>query len=161
MPRTPHEPLFEVRRSGIHGKGGFALRRIRKGQRIIEYVGERISPEEGDRRYPDVGQRHYHTFLFAVDDHTCIDAGKRGNAARFINHSCDPNCQAVDEGGRIFIEALHNIQPGVELMYDYSMIGKTPQTQADRERYFCHCGAANCRGTMLRIEKPRGRRKRV
>lgn len=125
------------------------MRRIRKGTRIVEYVGERVPHSVGDQRYPDVGQRHYHTFLFAVDDEICIDAGRQGNDARFINHSCDPNCQAVDDGGRIFIEALRNIQPGAELTYDYSLVGPRPRTKADKARYACFCGSENCRGTML------------
>ena len=83
----------------------------------------------------------------------CIDAGVHGNDARFINHSCDPNCQAIEEEDRIFIEAIRNIQPGAELNYDYAMSGTMPRTKAERELYACRCGAANCRGIMLAPRK--------
>jgi len=84
------KPFFEVRDSPIHGLGGFATQRIRKGTRIIEYTGERITSEEGDRRYDDNRSEHPHVLLFVVDRHIVIDAGAGGNEARFINHSCEP-----------------------------------------------------------------------
>lgn len=143
MPRP-----FQVRSSKIHGKGVFATRRIPKGTRLIEYRGERISWEEADRRYDDDIQPH-HTFLFAVDDETVIDGGSRGNDARWINHSCDPNCEAVDEDGRIYIEAIRDIEPGEELTYDYSYILDEPHTAKVKARYPCHCGSPRCRGTIL------------
>jgi len=143
MPRP-----FQVRRSKIHGKGVFATRRIPKGTRLIEYKGERISWEEADRRYDDDIQPH-HTFLFAVDDKTVIDGGRYGNDARWINHSCDPNCEAVDEDGRIFIETIRDIEPGEELTYDYSYILDEPHTAAVKARYPCRCGSPKCRGTIL------------
>src|SRR5690606_23722497 len=143
MPRP-----FEVRRSKIHGKGVFATRRIPKGTRLIEYKGERITWEEADRRYDDSIQPH-HTFLFAVDDKTVIDGGRYGNDARWINHSCDPNCEAVEEDGRIFIETIRDIEPGEELTYDYSYILDEPHTAAVKARYPCYCGSPKCRGTIL------------
>ena len=139
---------FVVKKSPIHGKGVFATRRIPKGTRLIEYKGERISWEEADRRYDDSIQPH-HTFLFAVDDKVVIDAGVRGNDARWINHSCDPNCEAVDEDGRIFIETIRDIEPGEELTYDYSYILDEPHTAAVKARYPCYCGSPKCRGTIL------------
>lgn len=152
-------PLFVVRGSPIQGRGAFAVRRIRKGQRIIEYVGERITQEEADRRYDDDKMDRHHTFLFAVDDDVIIDAAVKGNDARFINHSCDPNCQAVDEDGRIFIEAIRNIQPGVELAYDYRY-ERDPDDGPKREAlYPCRCGTARCRGTLLAPPKRRRKKK--
>ncbi len=139
---------FEIRNSSIAGLGAFAVRRIRKGQRIMEYVGERISCEEASRRYDDEQMNQHHTFLFEIDDDTMIDAAVKGNEARFINHSCDPNCEAVDEDGRIFIEAIRNIQPGVELAYDYQFESAEPRAEA-LKRYPCSCGAATCRGTIV------------
>jgi SET domain-containing protein len=148
--------LFEIRRSPIQGVGAFAVRRIRKGARVIEYTGERISPEEADRRYDDDAMERHHTFLFTVDDDTVVDAAVGGNDARFINHSCDPNCEAVIEDGRIWIEAIRTIEPGQELVYDYQYERSGPFRAAWRELYACHCGAPSCRGTIL---KPRSRRK--
>ena len=148
---------IEVRRSGIQGKGVFAARRIRKGQRIIEYTGEIIDLAEEDRRYDDETMSRHHTFLFKIDEEYTIDATRRGSKARFINHSCDPNCEAVWEDRRIYIEAIKNIQPGVELVYDYAYEHDGPMTRKDREFYKCCCGATNCRGTIL---KPRRRSRR-
>ncbi|HEY3258538.1 MAG TPA: SET domain-containing protein-lysine N-methyltransferase, partial [Gemmatimonadaceae bacterium] len=87
--------LYEIRRSGIQGRGVFARTRIRPGQRIIEYTGERISNAEADRRYDDETMRRHHTFLFTLDRKRVVDGNSGGNDARLINHSCDPNCEAV------------------------------------------------------------------
>ena len=143
------QPLIKVRNSRIHGRGVFAARRIRKGTRIIEYVGERMSHEEADKRYEDSDPNDNHTFLFIVDKKTVIDAGVGGNAARFINHSCDGNCESVIEKGRVWIEATRTIQPGQELGYDYE-IGREPDDPDDVDEIFaCRCGSPKCRGTML------------
>src|SRR5271155_859453 len=85
-------PLYRVRRSRVHGRGVFAARRIRKGTRVVEYLGERISHKEADRRYELKEENDNHTFLFIVDRGVIIDAGVAGNEARYINHGCDPNC---------------------------------------------------------------------
>jgi hypothetical protein len=147
---------FTVRESDIQGLGGFALRWIEAGERIVEYVGERISHDEADVRYDDDDGKRHHTFLFTVDDDTVIDAAVDGNEARFINHSCDPNCEAVDRRGRIFIESLRDIAPGEELFYDYNFELDEPITPALKKRYPCHCGAPNCRGTILVEESESG-----
>src|SRR5512142_1594416 len=94
--------LFEVRSSAIQGLGAFAAAPIRKGTRIVEYLGERISPDEADRRYDDDASEHPRVLLFTVDSKTVIDAGVGGNEAQFINHSCEPNCAAVTIKKRIF-----------------------------------------------------------
>ena len=141
--------MLRVRRSRLHGRGAFALRRIRKGTRIIEYLGERISHREADRRYSDKDVNDNHTFLFIIDRSTVIDGGARGNAARFINHSCDPNCESVIDDRRVFIEAIRTIQPGEELTYDYQ-IGRDKEDPPNVDEIFaCRCGASSCRGTML------------
>jgi hypothetical protein len=147
--RTADEnPYVVVRNSRIHGRGVYAARRIRKGTRIIEYVGDRISHDEADARYdarPDDG----HTFLFVVDDELCIDAGIGGNAARFINHKCDANCETIIEDRRVFIEAIRTIQPGEELGYDYQLTWESTDDPEELALYRCLCGAGECRGTML------------
>jgi SET domain-containing protein len=140
---------FEVRRSSIQGRGVFATRDIRKGEEVVEYKGEHIDDAEADKRYPfDENERH-HTFLFQLDDGSIIDAGVRGNAAKYINHSCDPNCEAVEYDGRIFIEALKNIKKGEELVYDYHFILEEPHNAANKKLYPCNCGSKKCRGTIL------------
>jgi SET domain-containing protein len=141
---------FEIRSSPIQGDGAFATERIPAGTRLIEYAGERLTPAEADARYPDDDARdRHHTFLFAIDDEIVIDAAVDGNEARFINHSCDPNCDAVIDDGRIWIETLRDIEPGEELAYDYAYVLQERHSPAAKRRYPCHCGAATCRGTIL------------
>jgi uncharacterized protein len=142
-------PLFKVRRSRVHGRGVFALRRIRKGTRIVEYLGERISHRVADRRYDDHDENDNHTFLFSVDRGLVIDAGVDGNDARFINHSCEPNCESVIEQRRVFIDALREISPGEELSYDYQIGRERGDPPNIDEIYACRCGSKECRGTML------------
>jgi len=155
-------PFFKVRRSRVHGRGAFATRRIRKGTRIIEYLGDRVSHKEADRRYEAKTTDDSHTFLFIVDRGIVIDGGSNGNEARFINHGCDPNCESVTENRRVYIEALRTIRPGEELTYDYS-IGRDKDDPPDVDEVFaCRCGAADCRGTMLwpaKRPQPRQRRR--
>ncbi|MCY1076092.1 SET domain-containing protein [Archangium lansingense] len=140
---------FELRPSAIQGQGAFATRLIRKGSRIIEYVGERISQAVADERYDDTAMSRHHTFLFNVDEDTVIDAAHEGNDARFINHSCAPNCQAFLEGDRIYIYALRDIGVGEELSYDYSYDRTEDMGPEEEALYTCRCGAATCRGTIL------------
>jgi len=142
-------PLYVVRRSGIHGRGVFAARDIPKGARILEYRGVRISYDRAAELYSEDEDQPTHTFLFEIDDDTVIDAGQRGNAARWINHSCAPNCEAVDEGGRIYIEAIRRIRADEELGYDYNITLEERHTAAERRRWACLCGARICRGTLL------------
>ena len=152
-------PLFEVRHSRVHGYGVFALRRIRKGTNIVEYLGERVSHDCANARYEHKDPKDGHTFLFTVDAKTVIDAGINGNEARFVNHGCDPNCQTVDIGKRIFIEATRTIRPGEELAYDYR-IQRDDDDPADVDVIFaCHCGAENCRGSMLEARKKKRAKK--
>ena len=141
--------FFKVKTSRIEGRGAFAVRFIRKGTRIIEYVGQRITSDIADARYDDTRSQPHHTFLFALDDDTAIDAAYEGNDARFINHACEPNCEAVMEGDRVFIEALKSIRIGEELVYDYRYVVDPDFDLAElRATYPCRCGAETCRGTI-------------
>jgi SET domain-containing protein len=162
MSKNGREPLYVVRNSGIHGRGVFAARRIRKGTRIVEYTGERISDKEADRRYDDTRMKRHHTFLFTLDSRTVIDGAidRGGGDASYINHSCDPNCEAVITGKRIFIHALRGIEPGAELAYDYQY-ERTGNNDAKLEKfYFCKCGAPNCRGSIMKPAKKKRSRAR-
>jgi len=147
--------LYEIRESEIQGRGVFAARRIRPGQRIIEYAGERISNKDADGRYDDDNMDRHHTFLFTLDKKTVVDGNRLGNDSRFINHSCDPNCEAVIEDGEIWIYALRNIQRGVELAYDYQY--ERTRDPGDEKLYVCKCGSSKCRGSIMK--PPRERRK--
>lgn len=133
----------------MQGLGAFATDVIPAGTRLIEYAGQRITPAAADARYPDVEGERHHTYLFAIDDDVVIDAAFDGNDARFINHSCDPNCDAVVEDGRIWIETIREVQVGEELAYDYAYILPERHTSKAKKRYPCSCGAATCRGTIL------------
>lgn len=152
---------IKVRNSKIHGKGVFAAKRIPKGTRVIEYLGDRISHEVADARYDDHDPNDNHTFLFIVDSKTVIDAGVGGNAARFINHSCDGNCESVIEDRRVFIETTRVVEKGEELGYDYE-IGREKDDPLNVDEIFaCHCGSPKCRGTMLWPPKDPRRKKKA
>ena len=149
-PQASNEPRAEsrngarriqVRRSGVHGKGVFALVDIPRGARIIEYVGEVISWDEAQRRHPHDPQDRNHTFYFHIDDRRVIDASVSGNAARWINHACTPNCEADEIDGRVFVSALTDIAPGEELFYDYGLVIDERYTKKLKEQFACRCGS--------------------
>ena len=140
---------IQVRRSGVHGKGVFAVAPIAKGEVIIEYKGEVISWDEALRRHPHDPKDPNHTFYFSLDSGDAIDAKHGGNAARWINHACKPNCEADETDGRVFIKALRALKPGEELFYDYGLSIDAPYTAKLKKEYECRCGAKSCRGTML------------
>jgi len=140
---------IQTRRSGVHGKGVFAVQDIAAGETIIEYRGEIITWLQAQERHPHDPSQPNHTFYFHVQDDVVIDATYRGNSARWINHSCAPNCYTDERKGRIYIVALRNIRAGEELSYDYGLMVQERYTKALKAEYACHCGAATCRGTML------------
>jgi hypothetical protein len=161
-PRPPRSPRgkegpvnewFELRRSPIQGLGAFAIKDVPKGTRLIEYSGERISNKEADDRYDDEAMRRHHTFLFILTSRTVIDAAYGGNESRFINHSCDPNCETLIERGRIWIESIRPIPAGTEITYDYQYDDDPKYTAKDYQFYACHCGAPNCRGTIVMTKR--------
>ena len=144
---------IQTRRSGVHGKGVFALVDIAEGETLIEYVGEVISWPEAQRRHPHNPEDPNHTFYFHIDEDHVIDALFGGNSSRWINHSCDANCEADEQEGRIFIKARRNILAGEELNYDYGLIIDERYTKKLKAEYPCWCGAKKCRGTLLAPKK--------
>jgi SET domain-containing protein len=141
---------YVVRNSPIHGRGVFATRTIAKGTDVIEYRGRRISVDEADNLPDSDPGNPFHTFLFELNDGRVIDAGVRGNAARWINHSCQPNCVPYeDDEGRVFIEAKRTIRAGEELSYDYRLNVPGRRTARLLANYACRCGSPRCRGSML------------
>jgi SET domain-containing protein len=140
---------IQTRRSGVHGKGVFAAQDVAEGETLIEYLGEVITWKEALRRHPHDPAQPNHTFYFHIDDKRVIDGKVDGNAAKWINHSCDPNCEADEVDGRIFIKALRAIPAGQELNYDYGLIIDLPYTPELLADFPCWCGSANCRGTLL------------
>ncbi len=150
-------PPIEVRPSSIHGLGVFATQPIARGTRIIEYLGERLTADEVERRYADDTGEPGHTFLFRVSEDTYVDAARAGNDARFINHSCAPNCEAEVVDERVYITALTDIEPGAELTYDYALEPEDEPPPSWESIYACRCGATGCRGTVLEPgSEPRG-----
>lgn len=144
---------FEVRDSGIAGRGAFALRPIAAEERVIEYVGERITHREADRRYDDESMDEHHTFLFTVSTRVVIDATREGNEARFINHSCEPNCESEIDRGRVFISAMRDIAFGEELSYDYAYERSGDEVDAEESLYRCRCGTRTCRGSIMEAKE--------
>jgi uncharacterized protein len=177
MPSNNHQPLFEIHPSTIHGLGAFATQKIGKDVCIIEYLGERITHNEAnghftneliqkidesahiieslgvnlandnsDEREPS---NHSGVLLFRVNEKTFIDGDVIQNNARFINHSCEPNCQAVLESGRVYIKSQRTIQAGEELTFDYRLERLEGYDSGQDNLYACHCGAKNCRRTLF------------
>lgn len=149
QPRGAMGRRIQVRRSGVHGRGVFAVRPIPAGDTIIEYTGEVISWDEALRRHPHDPTDPHHTFFFHIDDGRVIDASHGGNSSRWINHSCEPNCESDERGGRVFIKALRDLQAGEELSYDYRLTIDERMTARLKRDYACHCSSRSCRGTML------------
>ncbi|MEJ8858392.1 SET domain-containing protein-lysine N-methyltransferase [Variovorax robiniae] len=149
--KSPLNPgrRIQTRRSEVHGNGVFAVQDIAEGETIVEYKGEVISWKEALRRHPHDPAQPNHTFYFHIDDKHVIDGKVNGNAARWINHACAPNCEADEQDGRIFIKALRDIAAGEELNYDYGLIIDEEYTPELLAEYPCWCGAETCRGTLL------------
>ncbi len=145
----PAADSFVVRRSRVHGMGAFAVRDIRKGEVVAEYVGERITHGEANRRYGTIHVNDSHTFLFTVSTRTVIDGSVGGNDSRFINHRCDPNCEAVIRRGRVFIVSTRRILAEEELGFEYNIGREDDDPPNVDELYACRCGARRCRGTIL------------
>jgi len=156
---------IERRTSKIHGNGVFAKAAIRKGEPVVEYKGKLITHEQADRLHHgdlDTG----HTFLFTLNDKWTINANEKGNVARWINHSCAPNCVAFvhehksgkPKKDKVIIEALRDIAPGEEITYDYGFEFDVPYTKKLLATWACHCGSPECIGTMVKPKK-KGSRK--
>jgi len=164
MPSPPAKPKpnIQLRRSTIHGNGVFATQVIPKGARIVRYMGLLRTHDEVDAAYAGMEETG-HTFLFTLNDEYVIDGNLKGNIARWINHSCEPNCEAVveeDDKGRtrhdkVFIEALRRIKPGEELTFNYGITLAERHTPKLKKLWGCRCGAPGCTGTMLQPKRGR------
>ena len=159
MTKSTSRPPCKVKRSPIHGNGVFATRGIEAGERIIEYCGERIDWPEALRRTEASNGPVNHTFYFSLADDNVIDGGSDGNDARWINHACEPNCEAYEEDGRVFIHALTPIAAGEELNYNYALVYDERHTAVLKRAFGCLCGAPRCHGTMLAPKKRKSRAK--
>ena len=149
-----------ARKSRIHGNGVFAVAALSNGERIIQYKGRLRTHAEVDA--DDTGDvESGHTFLFTLSDDYVLDANYEGNIARWINHSCNPNCEAVIEEAegddrskdKVFIEAKRAIKPGQELTYNYGITLGERHTPRLKKIWECRCGSKNCTGTMLQPKR--------
>ena len=147
-----------VRRSPIHGNGVYAAADIPAHTALIQYKGRLLTHAQADRLYAD-GADTGHTFLFTLNERYIVDANVGGNSARWINHSCAPNCNAYIEevdGGRrdrVMIESLRAIKAGEELTYNYGIVLEVPHTAKMKRLWACHCGARRCTGTILQPKR--------
>jgi hypothetical protein len=137
-----------VRRSSVHGKGVFALRSLAEGERVLEYKGEITRWRDAVRRHRREGVAG-HTFLFGLSDGRVIDGSRGGNSARWLNHACAPNCETIEDTGRIFIHTLRPIDAGEELFIEYLLATDDPLDEDVRAQYACLCSASDCRQSML------------
>jgi len=164
MPSPParRKPAIQLRRSNIHGNGVFAREAIAKGTRIVRYLGLLRTHAEVDAAYADI-EENGHTFLFTLNDAYVIDGNIKGNIARWINHSCEPNCEAVIEENahghahldRIFIDAIRRIRAGEELTFNYGIVLAERHTPKLKKLWGCRCGAPTCTGTLLQPKRKR------
>jgi len=159
-PMSKKHRKIERRKSDIHGNGVFATEAIAKGERVVRYKGTLRTHDEVDELYADQDEDG-HTFLFTLNDEYVIDANEDGNVARWINHSCTPNCEAVQEENtkgkrhkdKVFIEAIRDIAPGEELSYNYGIVLDEPHTAKLKKLWACRCGSPKCTGTMLQPKR--------
>jgi SET domain-containing protein len=137
-----------IRRSPVHGRGVFAIKPLAAGERVLQYKGEITSWRNAERRHRREGVEG-HTFLFGLSDGTVIDGSRGGNSARWLNHSCGPNCETIEDEGRIFIHTVRPIESGEELFIEYLLATDEPLDEDFRAQYACRCATVNCRRSML------------
>ncbi len=147
MTKSEMSKLLRVAKSSVEGagKGVFAKRDLPAGTRVAEYTG--VVCRDADYALEDEGD---YVVLFSIGKGRVIDPRKGGGSvARWMNHSCDPNCEATQDGDRIFIETVKPVPAGGELFYNYDVrLGRRANAE-DRRKYACRCGSPKCRGTML------------
>ena len=143
--------MWEVKNSKIHGSGVFAKKNIKKNQRIIEYIGEKITRKEGDKRSEKRLKKYLNSsltgsvYIFELNKKYDIDGSPLYNKARYINHSCDPNCEVDIINNQIWISSIKNIKQGEELSYDYGY----SFDKDDFRDHPCKCGSKNCIGFII------------
>ena len=139
-----------VRRSPVHGKGVFATRSLAAGERVLEYKGEITAWRYALRRHRREGVAG-HTFLFGLSDGQVIDGSRGGSSARWLNHACTPNCETIEDDGRIFIYTLRPVDAGEEFFIDYLLEVDDAVDEQARAQYACACASAGCRRSMLAV----------
>ena len=142
--------MWKVKKSKIHGTGVFATTNINKGQRVIEYVGRKVLKSEGDKISENRIKKYLNSkktgsvYVFELNNRYDIDGSPLYNKARYINHSCSPNCEVDIIRGRIWISSIKKIKDGDELSYDYGY-----DFDENYEDHVCKCGSKNCIGYII------------
>ena len=145
------EKLWKLKKSRIHNKGIFAKKEITKNTKIIEYIGEKITKQEGDTRSEArikkflKSKTHGSVYIFELNNKYDIDGSPLYNKARYINHSCDPNCEVKINKGRIWVCSIKHIAKDEELSYDYGY----EFDKDDYKDHICNCGSNNCIGYII------------
>ena len=143
--------IWKVKRSKVHGSGVFATKNIKKNTRIIEYIGEKITKKEGDKRSAKRIKDYLNSeetgsvYIFELNKKYDIDGSPEYNTARYLNHSCNPNCEVDVIDNEIWISSIKNIKMGTELTYDYGY----EFDQDDYKDHLCKCGSKNCIGFII------------
>lgn len=143
--------MWKVKKSNIHNSGVFATEDIKKGTRIIEYIGKKVTKAQGDKISEKRLNKYLHSkkegsvYIFELNKKYDIDGLVNNNKARFINHSCNPNCEVFGEGLKIWIYAMKNIKKGEELSYDYGF-----SFDENFREFPCNCQSKNCVGFIVR-----------
>ena len=143
--------MWKVKKSKVHGTGVFAIEEIKKNSKIIEYIGEKVTKKEGDKRSAERIKQHLNSkttgsvYIFELNNKYDIDGSPLYNKARYINHSCDPNCEVDIIKGQIWISSIKRITKGTELNYDYGY----PFDKYDYKDHVCKCGSKNCIGYII------------
>ena len=142
--------LWFKKKSSLHGLGLFAFANIKKGEQVIEYIGDKVTKKEGDKRADkqikraQKNKKNGMVYVFELNKKYDIDGGVARNFARFINHSCDPNCEVEITDNRIWISSIKQIKKGAELLYNYGY-----PFDSDFEEHICKCGSKKCVGYIL------------
>ncbi len=143
--------MYKVKKSKVHGSGVFASRKIKANTKIIQYVGEKILKSEGNRRSGERINEYLHSedygsvYIFELNSKYDIDGTPNYNKAKYINHSCNPNCEVEINNGEIWVKSIKNIRKGEELCYDYGF-------EFDKDDYMdhvCKCNSKNCVGYII------------
>ena len=137
------EKPYEIKKSGIHGTGVFAARKIKKGEKVAEYVGEIVSSAEGQRIEEESLKKNGTTYVMELGDSRDINGDVEYNDARFINHSCDPNCETKISGIKVEIVAIEDVDVGEEITYDYDF---EFDDESEYLKHKCFCGSKECEG---------------
>ncbi len=146
--------MWKVKKSKVHGTGVFASENIKKNHKVIEYIGEKITKTEGDKRSERRLKKYLNSkdegsvYIFELNSRYDIDGTFKYNKARYINHSCKPNCEVRIEKGKIWIYSIKNIKKGDELNYDYGY----DFDGEDYRDHVCKCGSRNCVGYIVSSE---------